>query len=61
MPPVAERHRAQGLPYKRRRCSTIVRSNTVVVVGRTDAVMLAGGLIAELDRPSGEFGGKRAW
>lgn len=57
MPPVPPTKTGEGLPY-----NLIVqsdeRSNTVIVVGRKDAVLLAAGLIAELDRPSAEFVGQ---
>jgi type II secretion system protein D len=55
LPPVPPGMAAKGLPYP-----LVVqhdaRSNTVVVIGRKDAVLLAGGLISELDRPSVELG-----
>jgi type II secretion system protein D len=55
LPPVPPGMAAKGLPYQ-----LVVqhdpRSNTVIVIGRKDAVLLAGGLISELDRPSVELG-----
>ena len=55
LPPVPPGVAAKGLPYP-----LVVqhdtRSNTVIVIGRTDAVILAGGLISELDRPTLELG-----
>ncbi|GEM_PF-1673255 len=57
MPPVPPGVAAKGLPYP-----LVVqhdkRSNVVVVIGRKDAVLLAGGLINELDRPTVELGMK---
>ncbi|MEW6197148.1 MAG: secretin N-terminal domain-containing protein [Planctomycetota bacterium] len=55
LPPVPPGLAAKGLPYP-----LVVqhdaRSNVVVVIGRSDAVLLAGGLIAELDRPTLSLG-----
>jgi type II secretion system protein D len=54
LPPVPPGIAAQGLPYN----ITVThdeRSNTVFVIGRKDAVLLAAGLINELDRPSGDI------
>ncbi|HUU95198.1 MAG TPA: secretin N-terminal domain-containing protein [Phycisphaerae bacterium] len=54
LPPVPPGLAAQGLPYN----VTVThdpRSNSVFVIGRKDAVLLAAGLINELDRPSGEI------
>lgn len=55
LPPVPPGVAAKGLPYP-----LVVqhdaRSNTVIVIGRSDAVLLAGGLIKELDRPTTELG-----
>lgn len=57
LPPVPPGMAAKGLPYP-----LVVqhdaRSNVVVVIGRSDAVLLAGGLIAELDRPTLSLGVK---
>ncbi len=55
MPPVPPGMAAAGLPYPVV-VQHDVRSNTVVVIGRVDAVVLAGGLISELDRPTMELG-----
>jgi len=55
MPPVPPGVAARGLPYP----VTVQhdpRSNVVIVVGRSDAVLLAAGLIRELDRPTVELG-----
>lgn len=57
LPPVPEGLAAQGLPYPLV-VQHDVRSNTIVVIGRRDAVVLAGGLIGELDRPTMELGVK---
>ncbi len=54
LPPVPPGLAAQGLPYN----VTVThdpRSNSVFVIGRKDAVLLAAGLINELDRPSAEL------
>lgn len=51
MPPVPPGLAGKGLPYNVV-ISHDTRSNTVFVVGRKDSVLLAGGLIEELDRPS---------
>ncbi|MCK4341348.1 MAG: hypothetical protein KAY37_06465 [Phycisphaerae bacterium] len=55
LPPVPPGVAAKGLPYP-----LVVqhdpRTNTVIVIGRSDAVILAGGLISELDRPTTELG-----
>ncbi len=55
LPPVPPGVAAKGLPYP-----IVVqhdaRSNTVIVIGRSDAVLLAGGLISELDRPTIDLG-----
>jgi type II secretory pathway component GspD/PulD (secretin) len=51
MPPVPPGLAAKGLPYPLA-VHHDARSNTVLVIGRKDAVLLAGGLISELDRPS---------
>ncbi len=54
MPPVPPGITAQGLPYN----VTVTfdaRSNSVLVVGHKDAVLLAAGIIRELDRPSAEL------
>jgi type II secretion system protein D len=57
LPPVPPGLAGKGLPY-----NLVVqhdtRSNTVIVVGRKDAVLLAAGLINELDRPTKELGVK---
>ena len=51
MPPVPPGLAAKGLPYPLA-VHHDPRSNTVLVIGRKDAVLLAGGLISELDKPS---------
>ncbi|MFQ5805889.1 MAG: secretin N-terminal domain-containing protein, partial [Phycisphaerae bacterium] len=51
LPPVPPGLAGRGLPYNVV-VSHDARSNTVLVVGRKDAVLLAAGLITELDRPS---------
>ncbi len=55
LPPIPPGVAAKGLPYP-----VLVqhdpRTNTVIVIGRKDAVLLAGGLIGELDRPSTHLG-----
>ncbi len=51
LPPVPPGVAARGLPYPLV-VQSDTRSNTVLVIGRADAVLLAGGLIKELDRPS---------
>ncbi len=57
LPPVPPGMAAKGLPFP-----VVVqadtRSNTVLVIGRTDAVMLAAGLIGELDQSSTSLGMK---
>lgn len=54
MPPQPPGMAPRGLPY-----NVVVqhepRTNTVFVIGQTDAVLLAAGVIQELDRPSTEF------
>ncbi len=55
MPPVPPGLAAKGLPYPLA-VHHDPRSNTVLVIGRKDAVLLAGGLINELDRPSLDLG-----
>ena len=55
LPPVPPGVAAQGLPYPLL-VQHDVRSNTVFVIGRTDAVILAGGLIQELDLPTIDVG-----
>jgi type II secretion system protein D len=55
LPPVPPGLAAKGLPYPLV-VQSDARSNTVLVVGRKDAVLLAGGLISELDRPTVELG-----
>ncbi|MBP7744581.1 MAG: hypothetical protein KA383_00515 [Phycisphaerae bacterium] len=57
MPPVPPGVAAKGLPYPLV-VQHDVRSNTVLVIGRKDAVLLAGGLVTELDRPTLEVGMK---
>lgn len=54
LPPVPPSVVAKGLPYNVV-VSHDARSNSVIVIGHEDAVMLAAGLIRELDRPSGEL------
>ncbi len=56
-PPVPPNLAGRGLPYD----VTVAhdtRSNTVFVVGRRDAVLLAAGLIEQMDKPSAELGMK---
>ena len=55
MPPVPPGVAAKGLPYPLL-VQHDVRSNTVIIIGRNDAVILAGGLITELDRPTMDLG-----
>jgi type II secretion system protein D len=55
LPPLPPGMAAKGLPYPLL-VQSDVRSNTVIVIGRTDAVVLAGGLISELDRPTTDLG-----
>ncbi len=54
LPPVPPGLAGRGLPY-----NVVVthdaRSNIVIVIGRKDAVLLAAGLITELDRPSADL------
>lgn len=51
MPPMPPGVAGRGLPYHVA-VSFDERSNTVVVIGRKDAVLLAAGLITQLDKPS---------
>jgi type II secretion system protein D len=57
LPPVPPTMTGKGLPY-----NLVVqhdaRSNIVVLVGRSDAVLLAASLVAELDQPSVELAGQ---
>ncbi len=55
LPPVPPGVAAKGLPYPIV-VQADARTNTIIVVGRTDAVILAGGLISELDRPLMDLG-----
>ncbi|MGD8453043.1 MAG: secretin N-terminal domain-containing protein [Phycisphaerae bacterium] len=55
LPPVPPGVTGKGLPYNVV-VQHDVRSNTVIVIGRQDAVLLAAGLIAELDKPTQELG-----
>ena len=55
LPPVPPGVAAKGLPYPLV-VQSDARSNTVFVIGRQDAVVLAGGLISELDRPTLDLG-----
>jgi type II secretion system protein D len=55
LPPMPPGVAAKGLPFPIV-VQADVRSNTVIVIGRTDAVMLAAGLISELDQPSANLG-----
>ena len=54
MPAVPPGLAGRGLPYNVV-VTHDVRSNTVIVIGRKDAVLLAAGLINELDVPSADF------
>ncbi|RMF71207.1 MAG: hypothetical protein D6744_18340, partial [Planctomycetota bacterium] len=54
MPPMPVTSTGRGLPYDVL-VSHDVRSNTVFVVGRDDAVLLAASLVAELDHPSADL------
>lgn len=54
MAPVPSTKTGEGLPYNVF-ISSDPRTNNVLVVGRKEAVLLAAGLIAELDRPAGEL------
>lgn len=54
MPPTPSTVTGQGLPYNVF-ISSDPRTNNVLVVGRKESVVLAAGLIAELDRPAGEL------
>ncbi|MBN2446279.1 MAG: hypothetical protein JXO22_06120, partial [Phycisphaerae bacterium] len=55
LPPEPPGLAGKGLPYQVA-LSYDARSNTVIVIGRSDAVLLASGLIQEMDRPSAELG-----
>jgi len=55
LPPVPPGVAAKGLPYPLL-VQHDARSNLVIVIGRSDAVMLAGGLIKELDRATVDLG-----
>ena len=55
LPPVPPGVTGKGLPYNVV-VQYDVRSNTVVVIGRKDAVLLASGLIAEVDKPTADLG-----
>lgn len=55
LPPAPPGAAGKGLPYNVA-VSHDARSNTVLVIGQKDAVLLAGGLIAELDKPSAQLG-----
>lgn len=57
LPPLPPSVEARGLPYNVA-ITFDARSNTVFVIGRNDAVLLAAGLVAEMDRPSTELGVK---
>ncbi|WP_320046856.1 secretin N-terminal domain-containing protein [uncultured Ilyobacter sp.] len=54
MPPVPPGIAARGLPYNLV-VSHDTRTNTVIIVGRKDAVLLAAGLVTELDTPSADL------
>ena len=54
LPPIPPTPTGQGLPYNVF-VSHDARSNSVVVVGRRDATLLAASLIAELDKPGREL------
>ncbi|MFH1747565.1 MAG: secretin N-terminal domain-containing protein [Planctomycetota bacterium] len=56
LPPVPPGVTGKGLPYPLV-VQHDVRSNTIIVIGRKEAVLLAAGLVAELDRPSVELAG----
>ena len=57
LPPVPPGLTGKGLPYNLV-VQHDVRSNTVIVIGRKDAVLLAASLIAELDKSSLELAGQ---
>ncbi len=58
LPPVPpDRVAAQGLPYEVS-VQFDARSNVVVVIGRKESVLLAAGLVAEIDKPASELGVK---
>ena len=54
MPPLPATNTGRGLPYNVL-VSHDVRSNTIFVVGRSDAVLLAASLVSELDHPSADL------
>lgn len=55
LPPMPPALSARGLPYNVS-VTHDVRSNTVVMIGQKDALLLAGGLIAEFDKPAAQLG-----
>ncbi|MCH7870554.1 MAG: hypothetical protein IID33_02530, partial [Planctomycetes bacterium] len=55
MPPVPPSIAAKGLPYEVH-VTHDGRSNTVFVIGHKDAVLLAAGLITEMDKPNANLG-----
>ena len=55
LPPVPPNLAGMGLPYQVA-IAEDSRSNSVFVVGRRDAVLLAAGIINELDKPGAELG-----
>ena len=57
LPPVPPGVAAKGLPYPLA-VQFDARTNAILVIGRKDAVLLAGGLIKELDRPTVDLGVK---
>lgn len=54
-PPIPPNLAGKGLPYNVT-ISSDARSNTVFVVGRRDAVLLAAGMIEQMDKPGAELG-----
>lgn len=54
MPPIPPNIAGAGLPFQVA-ITHDVRSNSIFVVGRSDSVLLAAGLISEMDRPGGEL------
>ncbi len=54
LPPQPAGAAARGLPYQIS-ITNDPRSNVIVAVGHKDAVMLAAGLVAEMDKPAGEL------
>ena len=54
MPPVPPGLAGQGLPYNVV-VTHDVRTNTIIVIGHKDSVLLAAGIVSEIDVPSTEF------